>query len=267
LSKVALEQLTPIDLFGGEVLVGFVLLGAIATSRGTRPGRPNGVLLALGLLEPGISFVLFDLGLDRTAATHAALLLATETLFTVALAALLLRERLNRQLRMSLIAGVLGSVLVAWQSGGAAASLSGDTLVVGGALAAAGYAVLARHVAPERDPIVVTAVQMLGALMIAVPVVGASIAMGESHLARADVGHLAVAASVGLLASVVPFLLFNIAIARVRASLAGLILALVPVFGTVASLVIVGEALGPLQAAGGAIVVLAAGLAARHSSS
>ena len=40
-----------------------------------------------------------------------------------------------------------------------------------------------------------------------------------------------------------------------------------PVFGTVASLVIVGEALGPLQAAGGAIVVLAAGLAARHSSS
>ncbi|HXN38232.1 MAG TPA: DMT family transporter [Solirubrobacteraceae bacterium] len=262
LSKVALAQLTPLDLFGCEVCVGAVCLGALALSRGARPSRPSLTLLALGALEPGIAFVLFDFGIYHTAATHASLLLSTETLFTVSLAALLLRERLTGRLAVALAAGVAGSVLVAWHAGGEHASLLGDCLVVMASLAAAGYAVLARHIAPEQDPVVVSAVQMLGALLIAAPLTGGSIVVGATHLDSADLGHLALAVTVGLTATVVPFLLFNTAVAHIPAMRAGLILALVPLFGAAASIAVVGETLGAMQAAGGVLVIAAAALAA-----
>jgi len=262
-SKIALVQLTPLDLFGCEVSIGAVCLGALALSRGARPSRPSAKLLALGALDPGAAFVLFDFGLYHTAATHASLLLSTETLFTVTLAALLLRERLTGRLALALAAGVAGSVLVAWHAGGQHASLLGDGLVIIASLAAGGYAVLARHVAPEQnDPIVVSAVQMLGALLVAAPLTGGSIVLGASHLDSADLGHLALAVTVGLTATVVPFLLFNMAVSRITAMRAGLILALVPLFGAVASVAVVGETLGAMQAAGGVLVVAAAALAA-----
>jgi drug/metabolite transporter (DMT)-like permease len=262
LSKVALAQLTPIDLFGCEVCIGAVCLGALALARGARPSRLSLTLLALGALEPGIAFVLFDFGVYHTAATHASLLLSTEALFTVSLAALLLRERLTGRLAVALAAGVAGSVLVSWHAGGEHASLLGDCLVVMASLAAAGYAVLARHVAPGQDPITVSAVQMLGALLIAAPLTGGSIVVGATHLDSADVGHLALAVTVGLTATVVPFLLFNTAVTHIPAMRAGLILALVPLFGAGASIAVVGETLGAMQAVGGVLVIAAAALAA-----
>src|SRR3954452_14345684 len=92
LSKVAVEQLTSLDLFGVEVATGALCLGVAALARGARPRRPSPELVALGVLEPGLAFLLFDLLIVHTAATHAALLLATDTLFTVALAWAFLNE-------------------------------------------------------------------------------------------------------------------------------------------------------------------------------
>src|SRR5262245_19727967 len=98
LSKVAVEQLTPLDLFAVEVSTGALCLGAAALARGARPRRPSRDVLALGLLEPGLAFLLFDLGITHTAATDGALLLSTDTLFTVALAWALLDERVDRRI-------------------------------------------------------------------------------------------------------------------------------------------------------------------------
>jgi drug/metabolite transporter (DMT)-like permease len=80
MSKVALEQLTPVDLLGVEVGVAAVVLAALAVGKGARPGKPQPTLLLLGVLEPGLAYLLFDIGLNRTAATHAALLISTEAL-------------------------------------------------------------------------------------------------------------------------------------------------------------------------------------------
>src|SRR3954466_2699977 len=74
LSKLAVEQLTSIDLFAVEVGTGAVCLGVAALARGVRPRRLSPELLALGLLEPGLAFLLFDVGITHTAATHGALL-------------------------------------------------------------------------------------------------------------------------------------------------------------------------------------------------
>jgi drug/metabolite transporter (DMT)-like permease len=83
----------------------------------------------------------------------------------------------------------------------------------------------------------------------------------HSHLGHAAPGHLAIAVAVGLLASVVPFVLYNAAIDRVTVSISGLVLTLVPLFGALASVVVVGESLAAWQLVGGALVVAAAGIA------
>ena len=263
LSKVAVEQLTSIDLFGVEVTTGALCLGAAALARGARPARPSAAVLLLGVLEPGVAYLLFDIGIAHTAATHGALLLSTDSVFTIALAAVLLGERIDRRLGLALAAGVAGSVLVSLRGGGGSTSSAvGDLLVVAASLGAAGYGVLAKRVAPGRDALSLTAVQMLVAATIGLPLVAVAAAGHHSHLGQAGAGHLLAALAVGVFASVVPFLLFYSAIDRVTASVAGLVLTLVPLFGTVASVVLLSERLGAVQFAGGAFVVLAAGLAA-----
>jgi drug/metabolite transporter (DMT)-like permease len=49
------------------------------------------MLQVLGVLEPGLTYVLFDLGVRRTTTSHAALLLALDSPATLALAAMFLR--------------------------------------------------------------------------------------------------------------------------------------------------------------------------------
>src|SRR3954447_7004290 len=115
LTKIALEQLTPVDLFGVEVVTSAVPLLALAWLRGARRSRPRPLLLVLGVLEPGFAYLLFDLGFQRTAASHAALLVAMDAPVTLALAVLLLRERLDLPFLASLALGVGGSILISWE--------------------------------------------------------------------------------------------------------------------------------------------------------
>ena len=263
-TKIVLDQLTPVDLFGIEILVGAIPLAFLAVARGVRLGRPDPLLLVLGVLEPGFTYVLFDVGVQRTTASHAALLLALDSPATLVLAVMFLRERIDFLLLASLVLGFGGSVLVTWSSDGAGGSLIGDALVIGSSLTAAGYGVLARRVAPGRDPVIVTAVQMFGALMIAVPIFVTSVGRGDSHLASADLAHLALATTVGLLGGAIPFLLFNSAITELTASRAGLIGVLVPVVGAAASIVLLGERITALALTGGCFALIAAVIAVRR---
>ena len=267
LTKVALRQLTPVDLFGIEIGISALPLACLAVARGARLGRPDPLLLLLGLLEPGLAYLLFDLGIRRTAASHAALLLALEAPATLVLAGAFLGERLDLTLAASLALGVAGSVLVTWQSDSARTSVLGDILVIAGTVSAAGNAVLARHVAPSRDPVVVTTVQLFGSILLAVPIFGISVVHGDSDLGTVDTPHLAIAAVVGLLGGLAPFLLFNRAVAHLTASRASLILVLVPVVGAAASLLLLHEKIGGLAVIGGSLALLAAAMAGRRVDS
>lgn len=262
LTKVALAQLAPLDLLGIEVGTGALCLGLIAVARRARFERPSRAVLAIGVLDPGLCFLLFNLGVARTAATDAALLIATESLFTAGLAVAFLSERLDGRLGLALAAGSLGAALVSLGGGGGTSSLLGNLLVVAASLAAGAYSVLARHIAPGRDVLSLTTTQMLGAAAVCVPVAALAAAAGHSHLAHADAGHLLAAVASGVLASVVPFLLFNAAIEHVTATAAGLVLTLIPLFGTAAAVTLLDESLGAVQLLGGGMIVLAATLAA-----
>jgi len=262
LTKLALEQLAPLDVLAIEIGTAALCLLALALVRGA-PLRGVGVtLLLMGMLDPGLCFLLFDVGIARTAATDAALLIATESLFTAALAIAFLSERLDARLAFALLAGSAGAVLVSLHGGGGSSSLIGDALVVAASFTAGAYSVLARRVAPGRDVLALTVWQMLGGAIVCIPASGFALAAGHSHLAHTDSEHLLAAVAVGVLAGVVPFLLFNSAIEHVSATAAGLVLTLIPLFGTAAAVALLSESLHTKQLLGGALIVLSASLAA-----
>lgn len=258
-TKVALAQLAPTDVFAVEVVSASVVIWAclLATGRVARPRgwRPFAVL---GLLDPALSFILFDLGLARTGAADGALLLASDAVISALLAWAALGERLTRIGWSALAAGTGGVALVTLHAGGHGSSLLGDVLVLGASASAAAYGVGARRFAAESGALAATGVQLLAATAIAVPVFALAAAGGHSHLQHVDTGHLAAALATGLLGGGLPFVLFNLAIRDVPVISAALITNLVPLLAAALAIGFLGERLAGLQLVGGALVVVAA---------
>jgi drug/metabolite transporter (DMT)-like permease len=172
-----------------------------------------------------------------------------------------LGERLGRLAAATVAVGFAGSVLIGVaRGGGDNASLLGDGLVLIGSAAAGAYSVAVRRIVADgdADALTVTAVQLLAAAMVSVPLVVVGAAAGHSQLGNADAGHLLAAVATGVASSALPFLLYNAAVRDVEVTAAALILNLTPVFGVGLAVVLIGEHLNELQLAGGALVLVAA---------
>jgi drug/metabolite transporter (DMT)-like permease len=266
LTKVTLEQLAPLDLLLVELGVGTAAVWLALLARGGPRGLSRWrAFVGLGVLEPGLAFAAGDFGLNLTGATDGALLLASESLFAITLAWFALGERPGQRAAIAVAVGFAGSILIGIAPSAAHASVLGDALVLGGAAVAAIYSVAARSVAghEDADPLTVTGVQLLAALILCIPLTAAATAGGHSDFGNADAGHLVAAAATGLFTSAIPFLLYNAAIRDIEVTAAALILNLIPVFGVVLSVAVIGEHPGPVQLAGGALVLGAAVAAER----
>lgn len=261
LSKVTLGELAPLDLLGVELVTGTASVWLVLLARGGPVGLGGWTRFAvLGLLEPGLGFALADYGLAQTGAAEGALLLASESLFTIVLAWLMLGERLRGRLAIAVGLGFAGSVLVGVGPGGGMNTVLGDALVLAASAAAGASAVAARRIAAGQSAgaLTVTAVQLLAATVLAAPLVLVAGATGHSHLAHADAGHLLAAVATGLAGSALPFLLYNAAIRDAAVTAAALILNLIPVFGAGLAVAFLAERPSVAQLVGGAVVLLAA---------
>lgn len=261
-TKVALGQLAPTDLLAIELLSATAIVWtALAVGSGAvwPPARRR--FIALGLLQPGLSFVLFDIGLAHTGAADGAILLASEGVIAALLGWAALGERPSALTSCALAVGTGGSALVALQAGGQGAGLAGDVLVLGAAATGALYGVAARRLSPTAAVLAGTGTQLLAATAVAVPLSALAAASGRSHLAHADAAHLLAAVATGATGAALPFLLFNVAIRRVTVVTSALITNLVPVIATGLAVALLGERPAALQLAGGALVLAAAAAA------
>jgi drug/metabolite transporter (DMT)-like permease len=276
LSVVALHGLRPADLLAIELAGSAAVLLAVAAGTGRlhRRGAPRA--LAQGAVLPGLCFLLGDLGLARTTATSGALLLSVDTVATVILAALFLRERIGTVTAAALALGTAGTVLVALNAPDAGSTpttgsaMAGNLLVLASVLGGAGYVVWSRRTAqptqagPE-DSIGRTAWQFVGAILAVSPFVLGSWWTGGSRVATAE-PHQLVAAAAVLLCGLGALLAFNIGIGAVSASRAGLLFTLQPLAGAVTAVGVLGESLVTGQAIGGALILACLILLTRDGS-
>ena len=212
-------------------------------------------LAALGFVSLTLYFALETNGIAHTSASKASLIIATIPIFVTVLAALVLGERAGARRWIGVMVSFAGvAALVLLGGGEDGGSLAGDVLVLGAALTAAVYNLMARRLLLTRSALYVTAFQNLfGALfMLPVAIVEALLVGVRTPTGEAVAGVL----YLSTFASMLAYLLLNYAFRFLEASRVAVFVNLTPVVAVVAAYLLLGERFTAAQAAAAVIVVL-----------
>jgi drug/metabolite transporter (DMT)-like permease len=258
-SKQAVAELAPVTLLALQLAVSVAVLLAVVRLRGERlpVGREGRLLGRLGLLNPGLAYALSLIGLTQITASLSVLLWATEPILIVALAAVVLGERVGLPMLASTVVAIAGLLLVVFDPA-ASGSLFGVGMTIAGVVACAVYTVATRRWLLGSDSTfgVVLAQQAHALGFAVVLLVGLAIAGQVILPDRLSAAGLVSAVVSGLLYYALGYSFYLTALRSVRASVAAASFYLIPVFGLAGGW-LVGERLQPLQWAGAIIVVLA----------
>ncbi len=249
LSKLVLEWLPG----GWLTLVRFAIaapLLALAGRRHLRAAVTPRILFA-GAVGYGLVVVLQNAGINATSVSHAALIVgavpAIVALITVATG----RGSASPASWAGFALALVGVGIVAG-GGGGGASIGGDALMLASVTVSATFVVVQAGLLRGQDPIAMTAVQMFAGALAAVPNAALE-GLPSAPASAAPIVALLVLATFGTLA---PFALFAYGQSRVAPQLAGAFLNLEPLVGTAAGALAFGDPFGPLQLAGGAVILV-----------
>ena len=219
--------------------------------------RHAGILLVLALTGIAVFQSLVYLGLRSTTAVNAVLINSSIPLFMLLCSWVIERERASpRQIGGMLVslAGIL--VILSRGSPGALLELevhAGDAWILLAMPVWGIYSVLLKRRPPELGGLPFLFVISLAGVVMLLPFATFAAVRGPMELPTAAeaLGVL----YMGLMASVVAFICWNRGVAAVGANAAGFTVHLLPAFGTVLAIVLLGETFAPFHAAGIAIIL------------
>lgn len=247
-------SLLVVELAASSLLL---LIGVLVRARRT-PTPPSRLvpIAALGVLNPGLAYALGLWGLVSISASMSVLIWAAEPIVILAVAAVVLRERLTSR-TIGLVGIACIGVLVVTYNPGASGSVHGILLTLAAVSACAFYTVLTRRMRLDDSASIVVLVQQVAALGFAVV-----LAIGSARMGLADLGFPSdavtwvLAAASGTVYYGLAFWFFVGGLRGAAASTAGALLPLTPVFGLIAGRV-AGDQLAGRAWGGAALIVLA----------
>ena len=240
----------------GRFVPAAVILLAISAARGRLPGlrgmlRPG---LVLGALRAA-TLALETIGVTRTSATNAGLIIGMSVLLTPLFESAARRRRLSAPLVASLLLGIVGIALLV-SGNGFSAPNQGDLLVLAAAVTRALLGVAgSRSVAhTEADVLQLTTVEVaFGAAVFAVAGGGPLLAAAP----RLTAGDWAGFAYLSVGCTILAFLGQLWATKHSSASRAGILLGTEPAWALAIGVVVGGERVGPLGLAGAGVLLVA----------
>lgn len=259
LIKVALEVVPPLAFnalrFPLAALALFALVRLFKGSlRIAREDVPRVILL--GLLGHLVYQFLFIVGVDRTSAGNASLMLATSPAWTVILSLATRQEEADSRVLMGVAATLIGMALVVVGGAGTSfgsANLSGDLLMMAASMAWAGYTVGSRPLVQRYGSLPVTGwtlwIGTIGVMAIGLP------SLMDQPVADYSPGIWAVAIYAGVLSISVAYALWNRGVRRLGNSRTAVYSNLVPVVALAAAWIGLGERPSLLQLLGAAIIL------------
>ncbi len=266
--KLVLARVPPLALASLRVAIATpLMLGwAWLTERRWPPARELPVLALLGLLGVCANQLLFILGLERTSASHAAILMPSIPAFAVAFAVLLRLERPSGARLLGVALSIAGALVMLRPDRGALAgrSLLGDLLIVGNCVAYALYLVLQRPVLERLPWRTVTAWSFLtGGLGV--------LAAGGRALLALDLTALPASTLLGLgyiilFATLGGYLLNTWAVRRTSPVVVAAYATLQPPISSVLAVLVLGERIGWVEGLGAALIVAGLLLASRRGA-
>jgi len=267
LSKTLLSSFPPVTILVFQLAPSVIALWlAVVFSRPELPPiRMLPSIGLLGLLNPGWAYTFSMFGLATTSASVTTLLWAFEPILILALAWAFLGERVDRQLVGLVALATCGVLLVSGLAGGGSslAVNSGSALILAGVLCCAIYTILARNL--TADPLFTVAVQQSVAFAWVLAIWPFELRFIDlPDVAAIPFRDIVTIIFSGLLYYALAYWLYLQALRSMPASVAGSFFNLIPVFGVIGSLVLLGESLTPLQWLGAALIVGAAMIVLRR---
>ncbi len=257
-TEFALDGFDPFTLLFIELLAATLVLWIVQLAKGFRLPGSWRLAVLLGLLEPGAAYLGETFGLSRTSAAHGATICGLESAFVVVLAALVLGERITRATASAVVLAFVG--LIVLQGGNLLqGSGFGDLCVALGVLSASCYTVVLKRFdkQSQADPLALTTIQFTAATILALTVVASRWASGTSPVISGVAPRFWVAAAgVGVLGFGASFLIFNATIARIEAGAASVVLNVIPVFGVLSAMILLGETLSGAAVVGALLVAV-----------
>ena len=261
-AKVALAELSPSSLaFLRFALAAALSLPLVWRVRGDvrLEWRDAPAVALIGVAGVAVPYLVSYVGMNWTTASDSALVVSAEPVFTVGLAVLFLGEPLGWRRVGALVLGVGGAYTIVSHGQGLASLLVsrqalGNSLVALSLLGEAGYTVLGKHVMRSYRPLVVTLYAVWIAAIILLPVSLITPALTHGGLTP----HLVpwrLATWLALLylsggCTLGAYLLWNLALSRVQANVAGVFLFLQPVIGALLGVITLHEDLAPTTVVG-----------------
>jgi len=136
----------------------------------------------------------------------------------------------------------------------------GLVAILGSAAAWAGYILLGRRIAVQRDGISALAVGMTAGALVYSP-----LAIGAVAPVITDAGRAAAVVGIAVLSSVIPYAIEQVVLRRVSAARFAILLALLPVTALIVGAVFLAQLPSPLEVAGMVLVCAAIVLSAQRS--
>jgi drug/metabolite transporter (DMT)-like permease len=221
-----------------------------------RAARPELLRLALlGFVSLTVYFTFENLGIARTSASAASILIATIPIFVAVLNLVTLREGTTARQYAGVLLSFAGIViLVQLGAGVGGGGVSGDLLVLAASVSAAVYTILARRLLVKRSALFVTTFQNLfGALFMAPLALAEALVAGVKGPTPQAIGAVLYLAVV---CSMLAYLMLNYAFRFIEASRVSVFINLTPIVGVAGAYVLLGERFTAGQALAAVVVVL-----------
>jgi probable blue pigment (indigoidine) exporter len=215
----------------------------------------------VGILNPGIAYVLSLMGLAHITASLSVLLWSVEPLLILALAVGMLDERITGRQALVMALAVAGVVVLVFERGSGGAL--GVALTLAGVSACAVYTAVSRRLIGGDPALVVVLAQQSYALVFALGTLGVAAMAGwlPPFTPVSATAWISAAVS-GLIYYAAAFWCYLNGLRDLPASAAAVFINLVPVFGVAAGYVVLSERLSGQQWLGAAAVVAAVTTAA-----
>jgi drug/metabolite transporter (DMT)-like permease len=268
-TKAAVREIPPLTLAALRYLIAAAVLVPIAIMRGSAmrlPGPfPFAPLAWMALTGIVILTVGFNYGLIYGSASQGALLYALSPAAVAVAAVYGLLEALPRRRVAGIVLSVAGTALVVVTGEvdrTAPRPLLGAFCMLAGIVAWAYYTVIAKRLAGADQVVVIAWVSIIGIAML-LPLAAAELLQGAMPRPSLD-GWLATL-FLGAVASALAYVVYNLVLRELDASLVGAYFTLDPIIGVATAIVFLGEVLRGGQVVGGVIAIGGMWLAASAS--
>lgn len=255
-ADMALDAFSITQLLLLEISIGFAFVALYVLIKVRKLKLRWKIALALGLLEPGFTYLFGNIGYANGSVSTGLIVMATEVFFVAIIGALFLKEKISSRLAISILMGFFGVLLaVSGVSNSGVDNWLGVSAFTAAAIAASLYVIVARLYATQNNVVDLVFGQLgVGTFFALIIFFGTN--SNFNNASSIEFKYWLVAVLAGLFGVAIPFLLFNYASSLVPTRYSALALNAIPVVG-IGFGAFLGRGLPtPIQALGGLIVVV-----------